>query len=348
MNRLRGIFAARKTQVVLFFLGVLLVAAAIWSVEIKSRQEKQKTKTVEVKKEEIKKVLALSGRVDSHQKATLKFQTSGLLSWVGVKEGDWVKKGQAIASLDKRKLRKTLEKEMNDYLKYRWDWEQKRDDYDYNNRWFELSDEIKRILEKSQFDLNNAVVDVELADLTVRLATLTTPIDGIVTSIDSPFAGVNITPATAKFEVVNPDTVYFRAEADEEEVVQLKKGMRANISLDAYPDKTFSGRIGKVHFSPTTSSGSPAYAVEVEFSNLNNDDLKLRLQMEGEAEIVVASAKDTLVLPIEAVKGEKERWVYVLDEQGKRYKKEVKVGIESEDKVQIVEGLAEGDKVLID
>jgi macrolide-specific efflux system membrane fusion protein len=70
--------------------------------------------------------------------------------------------------------------------------------------------------------------------------------------------------------------------------------------------------------------------------------------MEGEAEIVVASAKDTLVLPIEAVKGEKERWVYVLDEQGKRYKKEVKVGIESEDKVQIVEGLAEGDKVLID
>jgi multidrug efflux pump subunit AcrA (membrane-fusion protein) len=131
-------------------------------------------------------------------------------------------------------------------------------------------------------------------------------------------------------------------------VTELKEGTKASVSLDAYPDKIFLGRIRKIHFSPNTSSGSPAYPVEIEFSDLDNGDLRLRLQMEGEAEIIVASANDVLLLPLEAVRGEKERWVYVLDKQGRQHKRKIKVGVEGEDAVEVIEGLSEGEKILLD
>lgn len=338
-------------KLTVLFLIVLLILAGFGFFKIiqkRLQRSQQKQQVVEVERGDIQRTLSLSGRIDAHQRVTLKFQTSGLLSWVGVKEGDWVRRGQAIASLDRRELKKTLEKKMNDYLKARWDWEQAREDYSYKERWFELSDEVKRILEKNQFDLNKAVLDVELADLALRLSTITTPIEGIVTKVDTPFAGVNITPATAKFEVVNPKTVYFSAEVDEEDIGKLKEGMGAKITLDAYQNKVFEGKITKIHFSPVSTSGSPSYQVEIDFLNVDNNDLKFRLGMEGEAEVVVASAKNVLTLPTEAIKGEEQKWVWLIDKKGKKRKVRVELGLESEDKVEVKSGLREGERVLVD
>ena len=49
-----------------------------------------------VTKATLKNTLNLSGKIDASEKATLGFQTAGRLAWVGVKEGDYVKKGQGI------------------------------------------------------------------------------------------------------------------------------------------------------------------------------------------------------------------------------------------------------------
>ena len=74
-----------------------------------------------VEKGPLQVVLSSSGTVMAENKADLTFQTGGRLSWVGVKKGDRVRKWQGIASLDQRTVQKNLEKELNDYLKTRWD-----------------------------------------------------------------------------------------------------------------------------------------------------------------------------------------------------------------------------------
>jgi len=305
-----------------------------------------KVKTAVVTKKDLRETVSLDGHLEAHEKVTLKFKTGGLLTWVGVKEGDWVKKYQAIASLDKRELKKRLKKEMNDYLKARLDWEQKRDDYQYWQRWFELSDEEKRILAEYQYNLDSAVADVEIADLAVRLATITTPIEGIVTRVEAPFPGVNISPSEAEFEVVNPQTIYFYAEADEEDVVKIQKGMKATISLDAFPGETFSGEVGRVDFAPTSGSGGPSYPVRIEFLHLDNKEMKFKLGMEGEATVEIAQEKNVLTIPLEALHGEENLWVWVMTERGKE-KREVKTGISSEEAVEVLSGLQEGEKVLL-
>jgi len=105
----------------------------------------KKAQTAEVKKGNLEKYLIFAGKIDAQNFAVLHFQTSGQLAWLGVKEGDRVNKWQAVASLDKESLKKTLQKEMNDYLTSRWNFEDTQDQYKETKERKLITEEIKRI-----------------------------------------------------------------------------------------------------------------------------------------------------------------------------------------------------------
>jgi macrolide-specific efflux system membrane fusion protein len=115
-----------------------------------------------------------------------------------------------------------------------------------------VRDQAKRILENNQYDLNNAVLDVEYQNLSLEYANLWTPIEGMVTHIDIPTAGVNITPATAVFEIVNPKTLYISASVEQADVVKLKEKIKGRLTLDAFSDFDDVVTISYIGFSPKT------------------------------------------------------------------------------------------------
>lgn len=249
-----------------------------------------KPKKVEIKKEvpfvEEEKTISASGKIKARKIANLTFQTSGLLSWIGVKEGDYVQKWQGIASLDRRELEKKLARYLNLYMTNRWDFEQLQDDYRDEKERYLLTDAMRRILEKAQFSLNNAVIDVEIADLALKLATISTPIEGIVTRVDTPNPGVNVTPASATFTVVDPSSVYFSANVDEADVGKVKVGQKAKITLDSYPEEVFEGKVEIIDFvATTTAAGGTAFQVEISLPQ--NESLKFRVGMNGDTEIMI-------------------------------------------------------------
>jgi RND family efflux transporter MFP subunit len=228
--------------------------------------------------------IILPGEIKAKRQVTLRFQTSGKLTSVKVEKGDQIKKGQILASLDQREIEKNMKKDLNNYLQERWDFEQTQDDYQDEKDNHLITDEIKRILEKAQFDLNNAVIDYEIKKLSLEFAHLSSPIDGIVTSLDQPIAGVNITPATAEITITDPDSVYFELEADEEEVTWIKERMTGKITLDAYPNQQFNTTINKISFAPKNTTGSAIYTANCSLPK--NENLRFRLGMAGEIEVV--------------------------------------------------------------
>jgi len=270
------------------------------------------------------------------------------LIWVGVKEGDQVNKWQAIASLDKRELEMTLKKDLNDYMNERWDFEQEHEDYETSGKTKEqwlVTDAIKRILEKAQFDLNNAVIDIEIADLAIKLAAIVTPIDGIVTNIESPVAGVNITPATARFTIANPGNMKFMANVDESDIGKVTIGQKVLVSLDAYPDEVFEGEVTNIAFAAiTTRGGGTAFPVDITLPE--NTDQRFKVGMNGDVEIVTAEKSEVLIVPPEAVKTKKgETYLQVIEG---RTVKEIKVekGLESDSQVEIISGVSEGQIII--
>lgn len=301
----------------------------------------KKAQTVKVIRGDLEKDLTLAGKVDANSYALLQFQTSGRLAWVGVKEGDKVKKWQAIASLDKQDLEKRLKKTMNDYLTNRWNFEDTQDEYRSTKENFLVTDEIKRILERKQFSLENAVYDVEIADLAVRYATLASPISGILTAASQPTAGVNVTPLTATFTVVDPSSIYFKSEIDEEDVINVKEGQLTTITLDSFPDDKIESSVTYISFTPVEGQTSTVYKIKFVLPH-DIKDIKYRIGMNGDAKIKMSEAKNVLFLPVEAInEKDNEKFVYQKDQKGKITQKTIKTGLETDEFVEIKEGLEE-------
>lgn len=340
------ITSMKKKVIFVIILGLALVGALVVP-KIKSGK-KEPVATTKVKRKTIQKVISASGKIKSKKEVELKFQTSGKLAWVGVKEGDFVKEWQAIAGLDKRELGKQLEKSLRDYTKERWDFEQERKDYNVNTddlSNYTLTNEARRILEKNQFDLEKAVLDVELKDIALKFAALITPISGIVTRVDTPVAGINITPANAVFVVADPNEVVFEANIDEVDISQIKEGQKVVLSLDAYPEEEIESKVEKISFTATTTrSGGTAFPVKMTLPE--NQGLKFKLGMNGDAEILLQEKENVLVVPSETIMKKGKKYYVFIVRNGAASQQEVKIGLETETETEILEGVSEKEEVV--
>lgn len=342
LRKLRTKIFSRKRYIVIAVI-ILVVAGMIGLSRTRPDFE---VETTTVERGDLIEAITASGDVQANSSVDLNFQSSARLNWVGVKEGDAVTRGQAIASLDKRDLEKNLKKYLNLYVKERQDFDQTQED---NEDWPELADEARRetlrILEKAQQDLNNTVLEVEIQHLAVELATLTTPISGIVTKVTTPVAGVNVTPTTSTFSIVDPETVYFEAEVSEFDVPKVKAGQSVNLFLDAYPDETLESSVESLNFtSTTTSTGGTAYIARVSLPA--NDAARFKIGMNGEAEIILDTKEGVLLVPLTAVTEEDEKEYVWTVEDGRAKRLEVETGTSSINNIEITEGLEEGQEII--
>lgn len=325
----------------LLFILILVIGFSAFRAFFAPANNK-KISSAEVKKGTLAKNLTISGKIEAEEKATLTFQTSGRVAWVGVKEGDYVKKYQTIASLDQRELRKKLDRYLNDYIKYRYDFDQiTRDDYKDQV----ITDKIKRIWQKSQADLNKTVIDVELQTLAIEYSNLWSPIEGIVTQVTSPYPGADTTLANpAKFEIVNPKSIYFSATADQSEVKDLYQGMDGELVLDAYPEETIKGSIQQIGFTPKEDESGTVYEIKFVFVN-DNTNYKYRLGMTGDLTMSIAKKDDVLYLPLIFVKEENNKKFVRVKRNGGMEKVYVETGLETDEFIEIVSGVSEGEIV---
>ncbi|HWS49119.1 MAG TPA: efflux RND transporter periplasmic adaptor subunit [Candidatus Methanoperedens sp.] len=331
-------------------IGIVILIVLFFSVSrIQAQKYKnpevlnpQKDTVVNVETKAIKSELILAGSVSASEIASLRFQNSGKLVWVGVKVGDRVKKYQAIASLDKEQLRKSLQTQFNNYrsnLSQFWD---KQDEYKDTV----ISDTVQRILDRTQYSLDNTVISYEIADMAIKESTLYSPIAGVVTDVEQPLTGTNITPATATFTIINPESIYFKSEIDQEEVTKIKVGQSATIRVDAFPDVSFESEITYISFTPVAGQTSTVYEIRFKLP-VDNQNLSYRLGMDGDAQITINQQDNALVIPLDSLNDDNGKsYVWVKAEKG-LIKTYVTTGIENDTEVQILEGLNSNDSVVI-
>ncbi len=325
---------------------VLIVGGGFW--RYRSAQAKAKEgKSYTVKRQNLTEALSLSGEIDAKQKADVKFQTSGLLTWVGVKEGDSVKKYQSLAALDKRELQNSMAQYLNNYMKERWDFEQGVDDNrDWETRGMTdaARDAVKRTLQKNQFDLNNSVLTVESKDLAMKFATIFAPFEGIITKIDVPVPGTNITPAGATFSIVNPKSLFFSATADQTEVPSFKQGMTGKIALDSFPEKEFPATVDTIGFIPKAGESGTVYEIKINFDP-TEASASMKMGMTGDVSFILREIKDVLAVPEAYIKKVNGKYFVNKMIQGKLTESEITQGAIIDGMVEIKEGLNENDVI---
>jgi len=149
-----------------------------------------------------------------------------------------------------------------------------------------------------------------------------------------------------------PDTAEMVAEISvhETEVDKVRPGQPATIVMDAFPDKILQGEVIEVAPLPDQQRGwmNPDLKVYKTLVKLNDTHDFLRSRMSCKVQILVENLEDVLVVPIQVISNRIGKKVcYVLSSAGDPQEREVKTGIFNDAFVQIVDGLEEGEPILL-
>jgi len=153
--------------------------------------------------------------------------------------------------------------------------------------------------------------------------------------------GLYFTPGTELFQIADLSSVWVIADIYEYDMSRVKVGQRASLVLGAYPGERFSGRVQFIY--PAVNPESRTLQARMAF---RNPGLKLRPGMYGDV-VVELDAADGLAVPTEAIVDTGEhRYVFVSKAGGRFEPRQVKLGTRTEERTQVLEGLAEGETVV--
>ncbi|MEK7759949.1 MAG: efflux RND transporter periplasmic adaptor subunit, partial [Nitrospirota bacterium] len=189
------------------------------------------------------------------------------------------------------------------------------------------------------------VTDAQMATLERRgkaepVLTVYAPSSGIVMKREA-LPGKYVEPGSTLYEVADLSTVWISADIYESEVAAVKLNQPAAVTFAAYPGETFRGTVSYIY--STLNAEARTVRVRVE---MPNPELRLKPGMFGTVTLVTDAAR-MLVVPKEAVLDTGLRQLVFLDRgQGRYEQASVKLGHRSQDEVEVMEGLNEGDRIV--
>ncbi len=332
-------FVKQRWKLMIVVLVVLLLGG-YWLLQSRTTEEEQLV-FEQPRRQTLTKTLDVSGLVDAKEKAQLRFLTGGRITYIGAQVGDWVQRSQTIARSDARAQVKQQEKTLNNYMIERWNWENTQDEIEGES----LKDIERRAVEQEQFRLNNSVLDVEIQQIAISDTVIFAPFAGVLTVAPTAVAGVQLAP-TDYFEIVNPNSLIFRAGVDEADIAEVFPGQRAVIELDAYRGTEFESEVSYVSFTSSSTTTGTVFLIELP---IHNPDIStFRLGMNGDVKIELDSKNNALTIPLIATR-ERDNKVFVDIRTGENQyeEREIVLGLETDELVEVVDGLTEDDWVLI-
>jgi membrane fusion protein (multidrug efflux system) len=333
---MRKFFSGKRKIVI----GLFLVALIAIGLRLLGNSRGKTAETVEVKRGEVTEELILSGEVKAEKYAELYFQSSGQLSWVGVKEGDKVSKGQALLKLDTVKLSADLQRAYSDLRAAQATLDKIHDDVKGHSGDETFTQRESRTTAEVAND--KAYDAVTKAQQDLKYATLSAPFAGNVSFVAHYSPGVNVSVAEKQVAVLDASTLYYEASADQTEILNLSLGNKVKIVLDSFSDRQIEGEVTYLGLSPKPDEVGSVYQVKIKFDSSADLD-KVRLGMTGDARIILSKSENVLYLPANFISNDiKGPFVHKGNSKDKTY---IETGKEGEENTEITKGVSEGDLI---
>jgi Cu(I)/Ag(I) efflux system membrane fusion protein len=175
------------------------------------------------------------------------------------------------------------------------------------------------------------------------IVTITSPVAGTV--IEKPaLQGMRFTAGEPLYKIVDMSTVWLLAEVFEQDLANVRIGQEATITLRAYPGRTFKGRVSFIY--PTVGEATRTAKVRIEIPNADD---KLKADMYATLEIASPlGPRNVLAVPESAVIDNGVRQVVLIDHgEGRFEPRTVKLGAGADGYVEVIEGVRDGDPVVV-
>jgi HlyD family secretion protein len=209
-------------------------------------------------------------------------------------------------------------------------------------------------ISRAKAQVAQAQAALEQADEDLRNSTIVSPMDGLVLSrnveIGDAVSSILVlgSQATLVMTLGDVSEVYVKGKVDEADISKVYLGQRARIVVESLKDKKFEGKVTKI--SPLGVEKDNVTTFEVKVS-IRNPSGELKANMSANAEIIMEEKHDVLMVPEAAVVYDKDRKTFleVPDPKADKGRRKIaaKLGISNGVKTELVEGLKEGDQVIL-
>ena len=271
--------------------------------------------------------------LEADQEANVVAKTNGIILELLVEEGDSVVAGQVVARLDHQRLALELQRAAANLRRL-------ENDYKRNQELHQKDLISSETFEKSRYDMESQSATYDLAKLEFSYAEVRSPIAGVI-SERLVKVGNLVNLYEALFRVDSFDPLLAVIFVPERELSTLRTGQIAILTVDAIDGEEFVGNLARI--SPVVDPKTGTFKVTVE---IVNPDPRLKPGMFGRVNIVHDTHENAITVSQDAlILEDQSSYVYLIDDD--RVKRvDVVVGYTTEGRVEIVEGLQAGQRVV--
>jgi len=217
------------------------------------------------------------------------------------------------------------------------------------NKTAKVTPTLEGRLVKLNFDLNDPVKAgevtalVESPELLGKQLEIKAPIDGVIIERKAT-AGELVEKSNAIYTISDPTQLWTMAEIKERDIAAVKTGQDATFTVLAYPQEKFKGKV--VLIGNQVEDGSRTLEVRIA---VDNTDGRLKSGMFADVEIVTTVLENVLIVPDSTLQTEGDNQIVFVALDGNKFEKRVvKLGLEQDGNVQILDGVKAGEKVVTD
>ncbi|MFH1314549.1 MAG: efflux RND transporter periplasmic adaptor subunit [Candidatus Eisenbacteria bacterium] len=339
----------RKTIILMFALAAILVIAAVVIPRILSHGGPVSVTVARAEFGEITEMIVAKGNTEPVEKIDIATNLAARIVSVKVDVGDVVQKGDLLAQLD----RTTYSDQMAKAIAERDNAQRTYDDALTTLRRQEDSfirgigtqedvEEARRALVSAEGRLELAKIDVDIRRMELYNTSISAPIKGVV-SARYVNQGEMVGEAGQVLFTIGTREISFTAYIDEEETGKLRQGQPCEVTLGAFPDRTFNGQINKINPAITDEPLITGFPIWVGLA----DSVNLVPGLSGYVKVKVV--QPALVIPLSALTyfSANHGLVFVVEGQVARLRPVV-FGGSSDRKMAIISGLEAGDRVVVE
>lgn len=345
-------------------IAVIVIAACAggdWYYHQTQQQAQQAAavETAQVERMNLTSKVSATGTIRPVDSVEVSPKITARISQVLVKENDRVTAGQTVATLDGKDYQAKYDQAQYKVTNTRLDYERYKMLYDQGAG-------TKQTLDNAEYEYNTALSNLTAAESDLAETTITAPMSGIVVGEPKPAGTMAVqgnSNPTVIMRIADTSQKQIMAKIDETDIGNIKVGQDATFTVDTYTNRTFTAHVSKISQTDTSntwdtngtstsssSSSSSSASVIYYYVTLDVDDPDdvLRLGMTARVEINTAEKEDALVVPIAALKtNDNGSYVLRVNASGQTEQVPVTTGIYSDEYVEILSGLSEGDRVSV-
>ncbi len=273
------------------------------------------------------------GNFAPYKKVAVMSETAGKILTLNFDNGSTVQAGATLATIDNDLIRIQLETAKTNLAKG-------ENDLSRLQRLLGEGGVTQQQIDDAKLGIENLKQQIKGAEKQISMSYVKAPISGVITG-KMVEKGSLIAPSMQLAMITNISKLKMQVYLTEEQVITVKKGQRISMKADLFPDRNFEGT---VTFIDVNADASRRYLVEIEINNLGDS---LKAGMTGTVYFKGGATRQVLSVPREAIVGSlQDAKVYVV-ENGKAALKPVVTGSVFNNRVQVKEGLSEGDEIVV-